>query len=475
MAELTQGALVGERVRLVRPLAAGALSSLWVAEHLTLGTEVAVKVLRAPQGAQSDEARARFEREARAAAQLRGPHVVRTFDHGVMADGTLYVVMELLEGESLDARLRRTGPLDLPEAAAVVRQVAAALGEAHRLGIVHRDVKPANIFLVPADEGSFVKLLDFGVAKGPEAAGQRPLTRPGAMLGTVEYMSREQVVGARDVDWRADLWALGVVAYEVLTGRPPFRGDTVSSLFLAIRQARFTPPSELRPGLGPALDAWFARAFEPDPEKRFASAGELGSAFVGLPDAGEEHGVPGEPEETGAGRADEDPLARHRLGDASRPRRRPASRAAGVAMAVAAVVVGAAIGRGAGGPSAEAGPTPAASPAASLAATAPRERPDPLAGAHGERPEAPVPSGAAAPEPGLPPPPRALSARPRPPGPAAHPAFSGKPPVETSAGSEPAGSEPAALAPPGAVVPQSSASVPPRASGGRRGADHLGF
>jgi serine/threonine protein kinase len=285
--ELEAGVMVTSTVRLVRLLGQGGMGSVWVADHLTLKTEVAVKFLLADLVRSNPAMLARFEREASAAAQIKSPHVVATFDYGVVEDGTPYIVMELLDGESLSERVARTGPLSASETGQVLTQVAKALRKAHQLGIVHRDIKPDNLFLVdsgalgpdgqPIAEDLFVKVLDFGIAKQAEATD---ITHTGAMFGTPRFMSPEQLLNSKGVDFHADLWALAVVACWALTDRPPFDGETLAGISMAVCQGVFTPPSQLTPGLAPSLDAWFARAFDLNIQNRFPSAHEMTAAFA---------------------------------------------------------------------------------------------------------------------------------------------------------------------------------------------------
>ncbi|MBI4703108.1 MAG: serine/threonine protein kinase [Deltaproteobacteria bacterium] len=286
--ELAEGTMVTPSVRLVRPLASGAMGSVWVAYHLGLDTEVAVKFISGELLYKSPSLVARFKREASMAAKIGSPHVVRIFDHGLMADGTPYIVMELLHGESLADRLERRGALGLPEAERLLSQVARGLRKAHELGIVHRDIKPENLFLVDSgtqddDEAGgeelFVKILDFGIAKQSRLSGDASLTAAGSVLGTPLFMSPEQVLSARAIDFRADLWALGVVMYFALTGEVPFNGETLGAIFQAITGGHFTLPSELPAALPRELDGWFCRALNADIEQRFGSAREMAAAF----------------------------------------------------------------------------------------------------------------------------------------------------------------------------------------------------
>jgi serine/threonine-protein kinase len=255
------------------------MGSVWVADHLTLHTEVAVKFL-AERAQRVPEAISRFSAEAAAAARIKSPHVVQVFDHGV-SDGTPYIVMELLEGEDLAQRLARDRRLSPAETVAVIGQVCKALEKAHALGVIHRDIKPANLFLASGMGDTFVKVLDFGLAKNAlEMAGG--MTGSGAIFGTPHYISPEQAESARAVTAQSDLWSVAVVAYECLTGSRPFDADSLMGLCVALNEGRFKPPTTVCPELPLAADAWFKRAFELEPAQRFASATELAASFAAL-------------------------------------------------------------------------------------------------------------------------------------------------------------------------------------------------
>jgi eukaryotic-like serine/threonine-protein kinase len=260
-------------LKLVRPLGEGGMGRLWVAEHQTLEIEVAVKLLN-PTLAQDGHWLARFREEAHAIAKIDSVHVVRVFDYGTTPSNEPFIVMELLRGEDLLRRIERTNGLSLEEILQIVSQTCKALSRAHALGIVHRDLKPENIFLTREGEELFVKLLDFGIAKHqrPQRAG---ITEVDAIFGTPPYMSPEQILSAGSVDCRADLWALSVVIFEMLTGACPFAGPTPAAVCLKIQAGEFARPSEVRPGLPRAVDAWFKRAFHLDIRVRFTSADEL--------------------------------------------------------------------------------------------------------------------------------------------------------------------------------------------------------
>ncbi len=271
------GLNVTANVRLLRLLGQGGMGAVWVAEHLTLGTEVAVKFIAGEPGELDPRHVQRFRREARAAAQLRSPHVVQTFDHGVMEGGHPYIVMELLQGETLGARLEREGSLSPDVAAQVVVQTAKALAEAHEAGIVHRDIKPSNLFLAESGGELLVKVLDFGIAK--LADKDDGTTKTGSLMGTLHYMSPEQLNDSSSVGPPADLWSLSVVAYHVLTGKLPFEGGTPVALWRAITEQRFAPPSASRP-LSSKVDSFFECAFRESEGERFPHAKALSAAFA---------------------------------------------------------------------------------------------------------------------------------------------------------------------------------------------------
>ncbi|WP_437805687.1 protein kinase domain-containing protein [Sorangium sp. So ce1078] len=277
---MNPGQQVTGTLRLARELGKGAMGSVWVADHLALGTQVAVKFMSPAYADQSGFVE-RFRREAMAAAQIKSPHVAQVFDHGVTHEGVPYIVMELLEGEDLKSRIQRLGALPPVEVTGIVAQTAKALGRAHQLGIVHRDIKPDNIFLLDVEGELFVKVVDFGVAKRVQGAPQGDLgmTSTGSVLGTPLYMSPEQLLSAKHVDFRADLWGLAVVAYHALTGQVPFRGETLGALSVVLHTGIFTPPSVLRPELSPAIDAWMKKALALDPAARFASARQMAEAL----------------------------------------------------------------------------------------------------------------------------------------------------------------------------------------------------
>ncbi len=277
MTDLHEGYLVTPSLELVRPLGSGGMGSVWVAQHLTLHTDVVVKFLSFSM-VNDGVLRARFSQEAAAASKVKSPHVVQMIDHGVAPNGQPFIAMELLEGETLAGRLRRERTLRAQDTVAIVSQVCKALTRAHDRGIVHRDIKPDNIFLCDAHEGEiFVKVLDFGIAKlneHPEGA-----TQTGQAIGTPTFMSPEQLVGSKDIDRRSDLWSLGVLTFILLTGTKPFKGGSIGSVALAVYNEPKPVPTTINPALPPTFNAWFDKACSLEPENRFQTARELGEAL----------------------------------------------------------------------------------------------------------------------------------------------------------------------------------------------------
>jgi serine/threonine-protein kinase len=253
------------------------MGSVWIAEHSGLRTRVVVKFISEAL-ASDPEIAARFSREAAAASLVKSPHVVHMIDYGVLPTGA-FIAMELLEGHDLRRRLELDGILPPRQAATLISQVAKALARAHERGVVHRDIKPDNIFLSDGGGGeAFIKVLDFGVAKIDDPKDLSH-TRTGDAVGTPFYMSPEQVVGSKAIDHRTDLWSLGVVAIEAMTAKHPFDGETAGALALAICNKPLPVPSAIDASLPMSLDAWFARACGREPAERFGSAKELADAF----------------------------------------------------------------------------------------------------------------------------------------------------------------------------------------------------
>jgi serine/threonine-protein kinase len=278
--KIGSGTLLVGKYRVTRELGRGGMAAVYEAEHVNIGKRVAVKVLAA-ELANSAIVIERFVREARAAASVKSPYIVEVYDSGRLEDGRPFIAMELLEGESLYDRMARVRLIDPTTTVRIIGQVAKGLMKAHAIGIVHRDLKPENIHLCKTEDGDEIaKILDFGLAKfySPVKTDEKTarLTREGAVFGTPAYMSPEQVKGQGNVDHRADLWALGCMAYECLTGRPVWNTEQgVAMTFAAIATSPLPLPSRFRPDLPPAFDTWFRKALERSADKRFQTAKEL--------------------------------------------------------------------------------------------------------------------------------------------------------------------------------------------------------
>ncbi len=277
--QLAPGASIAERYALERVLASGGMGVVWLARHVELGQPVALKFLH-PELARNAALVGRFLEEARAAAALRGEHVVRVMDVGQLSDGVPYFVMEYLEGTDLEALLRKEGPFPPDRAVDYVLQACEALAEAHAVSIVHRDIKPENLFLVQGpSRRSIVKVVDFGIAKRLDASRAKIETGPQENMGSPCYMSPEQMSSPRTIDSRTDIWSLGVVLYQFLSGELPFDGDTVVEVFARVANAAPRPLGELRPEIDRQLDGIVRRCLEKNPADRFYSVGELVDAL----------------------------------------------------------------------------------------------------------------------------------------------------------------------------------------------------
>jgi eukaryotic-like serine/threonine-protein kinase len=277
---LQAGLTVDGKYVLEHMLGAGGMGSVWAARHRSLGALVAIKLLRADL-VDDPTVRGRFEREARAAAAIHTPHVVRVQDHGV--DGHhVYIVMEILDGEDLGARLKRDVRLEPRAAERVIAQAARGLHHAHAAGIVHRDLKPANIFIAAVDGDEVVKILDFGIAKFLTAPGRdEEATKTGVLMGSPHYMSPEHIRGQWKVlDHRSDLWSLAVIAFRALTGEMPFPGAVLADVVYSICHGKAPRASDLRPELPTPVDHFFERALNRNADHRFQSARELALAFT---------------------------------------------------------------------------------------------------------------------------------------------------------------------------------------------------
>ncbi len=292
------GVVVANRYRLDTVIGRGGMGSVWSATHLGLGHQIAVKLI-SREFIRSPDALRRFDAEAKAAARLQSRHVVQVYDNGTLDDGTPYIAMELLSGESLQHRIEQRGRIDLAESVEILAQACKALGRAHTSGIVHRDIKPDNIFLArtPDEDGDVVKVLDFGVAKVALGEGDQGHTGTGMLLGTPLYMSPEQARGLKTVDGRADLYSLGLAAYTMLSGQLAIDGESFGDILLKICAEPLPSLRAVAPWLPPAMEAWFQRTCARDPAARCQSAQEFidtlrVAAFQGPAVAGTSAAVP---------------------------------------------------------------------------------------------------------------------------------------------------------------------------------------
>jgi len=256
------------------------MGAIWAAFDPQLERRVAIK-LTTSQRLSTEGAKRQFEKEARAIAQFRHPNVVQIHDFGLDKDEP-FIVMELLDGEDLETRLKRRDKLPPAQVASVLTQVSRALTAAHTAGIIHRDLKPANIFLTRIDGQEVVKILDFGLALLKTPTPEVTPESTDGMVGTLRYMSPEQIRGDSSLDHRSDLWSICVVAYRALTGRFPFPLEAVGGLLNGSFHPPDTAPSSLVPELGPELDRFFTRALSADPAKRFQSAQEMSTTFAAI-------------------------------------------------------------------------------------------------------------------------------------------------------------------------------------------------
>jgi len=271
------GRVIGGRYRLERRIGEGAMAQVWQAEHLTLGRAVAVKFLHAA-GSPNGEAAQRFVREARLAASITHRNIVDIVDFGLTEpDHVPYMVMELLRGRALGEHLVACGRLPIPDAARIASEVLRGLAAVHDAGLVHRDLKPDNIFLVDDEDGAFPKLVDFGLSR---RVGRSDMTAEGIILGTPDYMSPEQAEGASHIDARTDVYAMGVILYELVSGQMPFDGSSLAELLSHVADGMSIPLRARMPDAPAELVAIVERAMHRDPGQRFASAREMRAALT---------------------------------------------------------------------------------------------------------------------------------------------------------------------------------------------------
>ncbi len=277
MESIEPGQVLAGKFQIERVLGRGGMGVVVAAHHLQLGQLVALKFLL-PEALRNPEVVERFLREGRAAVRLKSEHVGRVIDVGALDNGAPYLVMEYLDGQDLASFRELHQRLPVMQVVSFVLQACEAIAEAHALGIIHRDLKPANLFLtVRADGSPSVKVLDFGIAKATDGAEDFSLTRTATVMGSPAYMSPEQLRSAKDVDARSDIWAVGVILYELVSGRPPFAGETITELTLKVAM-------DAVPAMGvavpPGFNAVVARCLEKDPARRFTTVAELAHALV---------------------------------------------------------------------------------------------------------------------------------------------------------------------------------------------------
>jgi eukaryotic-like serine/threonine-protein kinase len=281
--ELAAGQVLVGKYRVERVLGVGGMGVVVAAHHLQLDERVAIKFMLR-EALENAEAVARFAREARAAVRIKSEHVARVSDVGVLDTGAPYMVMEYLDGSDLSAWLKQRGHLPIEQAVEFVLQASEAIAEAHALGIVHRDLKPANLFVIRRPDGALsVKVLDFGISKVTSLGSSAPdfgMTKTSAIMGSPLYMSPEQMRAAKEADARSDIWALGVILYELLAGITPFMSEALPELILKIATEAPAPIRDRVPGAPLALEAVILKCLEKDPRKRFATIGELAVALA---------------------------------------------------------------------------------------------------------------------------------------------------------------------------------------------------
>ncbi len=291
---LQLGHVIDGKYRIVRLIGEGGMGEVYEGENLRIKRRVAIKLLHAGVASNTEMVQ-RFEREAQVAGTVGNDHILEILDLGALPDGERYMVMEFLDGETLTDRIKTHGRLLANDAVGLVRQVLEGLGAAHGAGIVHRDLKPDNIFILREKAGvrDYVKIIDFGISKFVESNGASSrMTRTGALMGTPHYMAPEQATGSSEIDFRTDIYAVGIILYEAVTGRVPFTAETFNQLLFEIALAKITPASTFVPDLDPAVDSIILRASARDPNQRFSSCREFIAALDSWEKTGSAVSVP---------------------------------------------------------------------------------------------------------------------------------------------------------------------------------------
>jgi eukaryotic-like serine/threonine-protein kinase len=279
---LQPGQILADKYRIVRQIGQGGMGAVFEGENFRIHRRIAIKTLHAQVAGKADVLQ-RFEREAQAAGRIGSEHIVEVLDMGDLPDGSRFMVMEFLSGSTLGERIVQSGKIRARDLARPLAELLDGLGRAHAAGIIHRDLKPANVFLLDSKPGQpdFVKILDFGVSKfNVLNADEMSMTRTGAVMGTPYYMSPEQAKGARAIDTRSDLYSVGVIMYEAVTGQVPFNAETFNELIFKIALDSPPPAESFVPNLDPGFGAIMRKAMAREPEARFQSAEEMRAAVL---------------------------------------------------------------------------------------------------------------------------------------------------------------------------------------------------